>query len=130
VYEEAFIDNITLFDSAEDGQTPQGLCFYATNQGYAGFVARTPMIGTVQDWIPVFNGNFVDRSVAQVWYTAGFLEEFLVTSAAPATSVLTTHLKEAGWEFGVPAVHTYTGATTGMWMQMPSSLEMLGTVRF
>ena len=124
------VDDITLFDSMEDGQTPQGVAFYANQNGYAGMVLRAPQILLTQQFRPVHNGFILPNSVALLWYINGGLYEFIINAQVPFGSPAPPNLGEAGLEFSAVSVLQLAGHTTGMWMQTGTGFELFGAVSY
>lgn len=126
----ALVDNVTLFDSAEDGQNPQGLCFYANHHAVAGFSMRTPNLMGLQEWRGVQNGQFADQWLTETWFFHGALHETLVSQYVPAGVFPPATLQEAAWEFELPTVIQLPGESIGIFIKAASGLEMLGLVAY
>ena len=127
---QASVDNVTLFDSAEDGQTPQGVCFYANHETIAGFAMRMPNLLGMQDWKGVQNGQFAERWYTQTWFNLGGLSETLVSQYIPAGVFSPVTLNEAAWEFQIPTVIALPGESVGIWIRSASGLELFGMVAY
>ena len=130
VSEFAEVDDLTLFDSGEDGLTPQGVAFYCNQYGYGGAVLRAPTLLSMQDFHSVYNGAFINRAFETSWFVNGFLEEFLLNAHVPFGTVAPWTFEEAGLEFGVEAISILSGDTTGFWFKTASGRELFGAVSF
>lgn len=117
----AEVDLVTLFDSAEDGQTPQGLVTYATHSGRGGVFIRCPgliQLPVLASWV---NGNQVPPEWMPLWFAiAGMSERLFVPGLGgnpPAPSLL-----EAGFESALPLVPAVAGSWHGFGLQAPSGV--------
>jgi len=126
----ASIDNVSLFDSAEDGVTPQGVCFYANSHAIGGFGIRVPGLLNVQDWCAVQNGEYKTQWLTQHWFNVGSLAETVVVRYALPGTYPPVSLQEAAWEFAVPSVSQVSGASVGIWIEAPNTQELLGIVAY
>ena len=120
----AVIDNVTLFQADEDGVTPQGIAFYHTAFGVAGFNVRAPSLLFMQDAAVIHDGLRVDPMAAMEWFLIGQLLEIVSSKYGVNGLLLTT--REAGWEFAVPAVHL-NGATTGIYIESAAGTPLFGS---
>jgi hypothetical protein len=126
----ASIDNITLFDSLEDGSTSQGVCFFSTPQGLTGIVIRSPNLLQSQDSRPLYNGSFVEPWVAYLWYVQAGIGEFLLSGTLPASLPSVAGIREAGWSFAHPAVPTTPGNSVGIWLRNAAGFDLYGSCGF
>lgn len=124
------VDDVSLFDSAEDGVHPQGVAFWANQIGVAGFAIRTPNLIGIQDWNSVHNGQYGDPWLTQYWFLLGGLQETFASAYTPLGQAAAATLEEANWEFAVPAVNTFAGESTGIRVLAPSGLDLIGVVSY
>jgi len=124
------IDDVSFFDSAEDGVTPQGVVFWANQIGVAGFAIRTPNLIGIQGWNSVHNGQYGDTWLTQYWFALGGLQEVFAIAYTPVGSPVAATLEEAAWEFAVPAVNTTAGESTGIRVLSASGLDLIGVVDY
>jgi hypothetical protein len=118
----AIVDNITMFDSEEDGVTPQGIVFYNDLAGIAGFNVRAPSLSFMQDAAVIHDGARVDLMTAIDWFLLGQLTELVAVGYEPNLASTTG---EAGWQFGIRCVYV-TGHQTGIYIKTASGTSLFG----
>lgn len=118
----ATIDNITLFDSDEDGTTPQGVAFYNDSYGVAGFVLRMPALLFMQDAAVIHAGQPASPGAAVSWFLLGQMTERI---AGTYGATMPVSLREAGWEFAVPCVYV-SGPQTGIYVLTAAGTPLYG----
>jgi hypothetical protein len=95
------VDDVTYFDSEEDGQSPRGIAFWLKSGGRAGFAMRAPSVCTY-DLTRLRVGNeFLPQEMLVQWMVVA---SFYPTSLATSPSGGMPGLDELVWEsFSVAA---------------------------
>ena len=124
----ARLDDVAIFDSAEDGVTPQGVVFWGFPSGRAGFALHAPLILASQSAALLYGGVAIDPVTTNYWFFASGMVEsgaapYLANPGQPPASIqqiffestATALLTTPGQEFGV-SVTTWGGLTlTGLY---------------
>ena len=125
--EYAWVDNVSLFDSEEDGATIQGVVFWASPTGRAGFAVRAPVLVGLQNVAFSYNGYELPAVVVNMWLVLAGMRETAVLpwlgGQAPGAA-----LTMVAFESTVNAVITGQGAVHGLEVMTSAAQSLLGTV--
>jgi hypothetical protein len=112
----AAIDLITVFDSAEDGLTPQGVVTFASATGRGGVFLRSHQpqyLSAIHTWV---NGIEIEPVAVVSWFISSQVTERLLTPTIVGGAIPST-LTELGFESQLPWVPTGQGTWHGFAIQ-------------
>lgn len=101
------MDDVLIFDSAEDGNIPQGLCLWQNLNGTMGYAAHAPNLVGFTDFIQVVNGYVMPADLTWAWLILGGFQEIggspFYTPGAPTPTTLRNVLVESTFPTSIPA---------------------------
>jgi hypothetical protein len=108
------LDDLALFDSAEDGTTPQGLVFWGAPSGRGGFAVQAPMLLGLQNVTLFFNGSVIDPVITSFWFYATGMVEGGASPYIANPAQLPTTIQQIFFESTALALLNQPGQEAGM----------------
>lgn len=124
------VDDVTVFDSLEDGVTAQGLAFYKLPSGKAGFYARMPGLIGLSAVEALFNGIALDESITTAWWVGSQMTEEQITQFLAPSGGAVGELRTMGWMSRRPALLGLPGTTAGLCIVRADGLRLYGEIGF
>ena len=123
----AQLDDLGIFDSEEDGVTPQGVVYWVSPSGVGGVTIAMPDLATTAQARPYIGSAPVDQPTAYLWYLVSGMHE---TAFSPYTGgPVPATLRVANFKStGVCSIQT--AAQQGFWLKKSNGAEFLGLVQY
>ena len=123
----ASVDDVALFDSAENGHTPQGSVVWGAPSGHAGIAVRADGL-TSGSYTLTGDGIPIPASSAATWLQIAGFHEFLHLQGLTAANLLT--VDSFAIESAIPALVPSASFTYGMIWTLPSGLPLSSTFTY
>lgn len=125
----SFLDDITYFDSEENGTTPQGVVFWSSaTTGRSAFVFHCPQFLDAEDTSLWYQNQRMDSQITIQWLIQSQMVETMATPHLQGLTVVPLGLREVGFESLGRAVPSIPGITIGASVTSPFGQDLYNDV--